>query len=87
MSWNYRVFREQSKSKGQFIENYYTIRHAYYNDDDKTNIPHSCSEPFSHPTGLDLDELRIDLCRMIEACGKPVLILRDNKIYLDPAGS
>lgn len=83
MTFNYRIFREKSFFKDKFVEDYYTIRTVYYDDEGN---PTSYSETFSHPLGLNLDELRIDLCRMMEAISKPILIIRNNKIFIDPAG-
>ncbi len=77
MSWNYRVFKTQyrirlTRGKEDFIEEYFTIREVYYDDEENiTGI--SGGDCGVHPSGNTSDELWKDLEKMKIAFQKPIL--------------
>jgi hypothetical protein len=77
MPWNYRIVKTQynitlSRKKDPFIEEVFTIREVYY-DDEGHIILWSSGETGIAPQGTTQDELRDDLYKMLEAFTKPVL--------------
>lgn len=66
--WNYRVVRSRSELENEY---YYSIREVYYND--KNEIVGISSES-QKPIGNSLEELQVNIERMLKACEKDVLI-------------
>lgn len=84
MGWNYRVFRTQYqikfiREKEPHLEEYFTIREAYYpdelNQEPVTAI--SASDCAVFPSGETADELWKDLQRLQLAFQKPTLTPHD----------
>lgn len=69
MTWDYRVVKTISNG-----EEYYSIHEAYYNEEDQAS---SITEDPVEAFGNSLEELKLDLERMLEALNKPVLIGKD----------
>lgn len=66
MAWNHRVLRHVKN--GEIL---FAIHEVYY---DENNNPHSCTAEPVYALGYDtLDNLALDLQRMLDACKKPVL--------------
>ena len=70
MSWSYRVVKTVTKIPLGNIDISYGIHEVYYDDNgDIINI----SESLAHPISDDLEGLKWNLERMMEACKKPVI--------------
>lgn len=70
MSWNYRVVKTITKIPLGDTDISYGIHEVYYGDNgDIVNI----SESLAHPISDDLNGLKWNLERMMEACNKPVI--------------
>lgn len=68
--WNYRVFKTVHTLHDGSTEEVFTIREAFYSDDDR--VEGWTAEP-CHPQGETLDEIRQDLEWMLKALDAPVL--------------
>lgn len=66
MSWNYRVYTHEFPDGDSYV----TIHEAYYNDDGSVS---GYTERAISPMGTDVNDLRLDLLKMLEALDKPVL--------------
>lgn len=70
MSWNYRAVKTVTKIPLGDTDISYGIHEVYYDDNgDIVNI----SESLAHPISDDLDGLKRNLERMMEACNKPII--------------
>ena len=69
MTWNYRIIKEVVPGFGEELVDAYGVHEVYYDAEGK---PTMCSEAIQ-PYGETLDELKVDLERMMEAFEKPVL--------------
>ena len=70
MSWNYRAVKTVTKIPLGDTDISYGIHGVYYDDNgDIVNI----SESLAHPISDDLDGLKRNLERMMEACNKPII--------------
>lgn len=67
MTWNYRVVEHYNKEHN---ETFYNIHSVYYDDNGKIKM--WSSDPV-YAQGDDLEDLRRELARMLEACDKPIL--------------
>ena len=70
MSWNYRAVKTVTKIPLGDTDISYGIHEVYYDDNgDIVNI----SESLAHPISDDLEGLKWNLERMMEACNKPII--------------
>jgi hypothetical protein len=67
MSWNYRVIKKATKIPGGGIDITYTV-HDVYHDDDIVDIG-----KISLPVSDNVEGLKQNLKKMLEACEKPVI--------------
>ena len=67
MSWNYRLFKKKFHGHE---ETYLEIHEVYY--DEKGEIE-GWTENAVKPIGMDVEEVKNNLDKMLQACEKPVL--------------
>ena len=79
MYWNHRVFRRYADINGE-PEAFYTIHEVYYNE---ANEIVGYIESEKAPFGNDLEELRWDCRRFLEAVGKPVIDIKDLEAHFE----
>lgn len=82
MSTNYRVFHTQyavqyAREKTPHMEQWYTIRDVYYDDEDGSIIGCSAGDVLIGGQGDTLEGLRGDLQKMLRAFSHPVLTPKD----------
>ena len=69
MFWNNRVWQVRCKQDPDDI--YYAIKETYYNEEGGVC---ACTELNITPSGSTVEDLKISLQRMLDACNKPVLV-------------
>jgi hypothetical protein len=68
--WNYRVIKDRD---------FLSIYEVHYNK----NKPIAWTEETTFPSGETLEELKMDLLNYMSAIARPVLIIKNNKLYED----
>ena len=87
MSWNYRVFRTQyrtrlTREKEYHLEEHWTFREVYYDDETQEITGISSGIIGISPSGTNLEELRGDIDKMWKALVKLPLTPRNVSGYI-----
>lgn len=77
--WNYRVIRSRSAHSGE--EREYRVHECWYDRGQRPNeLPDLWTEEPADVSGVDLDELRWSLERMVAALKWPILFEQDGQL-------